>query len=74
MGLVKVKPDGPYIHQCLIKTNEYKFIFIGFETDEFKNSDEWMMFSYSGCPKFSTQTIVREINKLHQGKIASGLS
>jgi hypothetical protein len=29
MGPVKVKSDDPYIHQCLIKANEYRLIFIG---------------------------------------------
>jgi hypothetical protein len=49
MGLIKVKSDDPYICWCPIKTNEYKFIFINFRTDEynlnifidkFKNSDK----------------------------------
>jgi hypothetical protein len=53
MGPVKVKSDDPYIHWCPIKTNEYKFIFISFGTDEynlnifideFKNSDKEMSF------------------------------
>jgi hypothetical protein len=30
-----LKLDGPYIHRCLVKTDEYKFIFIGFGTDEY---------------------------------------
>jgi hypothetical protein len=51
MGPVKVKPNGPYIHRFLVKTDEYKFIFTGFGTneynlnifivtDKFKNPDE----------------------------------
>jgi hypothetical protein len=46
-----VKLAPPYIHQFLVNTDEYKFIFIGFgtdeynlnifiDTDEFKNPDE----------------------------------
>jgi hypothetical protein len=46
-----VRPTPAYIYRFPIKTNEYKFIFIGFETDEynlnifigtdeFKNPDE----------------------------------
>jgi hypothetical protein len=51
MGPVKVKPDGSYIRWFPVKTDEYKFIFIGLETgeynlntfigiNEFKNPDE----------------------------------
>jgi hypothetical protein len=51
MGLIKVKLDGLYIHRFSVKTDEYKFIFVDFmtdeynlnifvSTDEFKNSDE----------------------------------
>jgi hypothetical protein len=35
MGSAKVKLDGPYIHQCLVQTDEYNFIFIDFGTDEY---------------------------------------
>jgi hypothetical protein len=46
-----VRPAPPYTCRFSVKTNEYKFIFIGFETDEynlnifigtneFKNSDK----------------------------------
>jgi hypothetical protein len=34
-GLVKVKPDSPYIRQCLVQTDEYDFIFVGFGTDKY---------------------------------------
>jgi hypothetical protein len=51
MRSVKVKPDDPYIRWFPVKTDEYKFIFIDFRTDEynlnifigtnkFKNSDK----------------------------------
>jgi hypothetical protein len=51
LGLVKVKPDDPYIRRFESLTGEYKIIFIGFKThkynlnifigtDEFKNTDE----------------------------------
>jgi hypothetical protein len=40
MSPIKVKLDDSYIHRSPIKTDEYKFIFISFGTDEFKNPDE----------------------------------
>jgi hypothetical protein len=47
MGLVKVKPNDPYIRRFLVKIDEYKFICVGFGIDEFKNRDKLMTFSYS---------------------------
>jgi hypothetical protein len=39
IGLVKVKPDGPYIRRFLTQTDEYNLnIFVG--TDEYKKIDE----------------------------------
>jgi hypothetical protein len=35
MSLVKVKPDGPYIRRWPAQTDEYKLIFVGFETDKY---------------------------------------
>jgi hypothetical protein len=35
MESVKVKPDDTYIHRCPVQTEEYNFIFVGFETDEY---------------------------------------
>jgi hypothetical protein len=35
MGPVKVKPNSSYIRRCPIQTDEYNFIFVGFETNEY---------------------------------------
>jgi hypothetical protein len=35
MGPVKIKSNGSYIRRCLTKIDEYKFIFIGFGTNEY---------------------------------------
>jgi hypothetical protein len=52
MGPIKVKLDGPDIHQFLAETDEYNLIFIGFWTDEynfniFVGTDEWTPVSCS---------------------------
>jgi hypothetical protein len=62
-----IKLDDPYIHRFQLLTNKYKVIFIGFKTgdynlnifigtDEFKNTDKWMSFSYSDV--FSTNAFL----------------
>jgi hypothetical protein len=35
MGPVKIKLDSPYIGRCPVQTDEYNFIFVDFETDEY---------------------------------------
>jgi hypothetical protein len=46
MGLVKVKPDDPYIRRFQPLIDEYQIIFIDFKTDEYNlnifiNTDEF---------------------------------
>jgi hypothetical protein len=35
MGLVKVKPDDPYIHRFPYPVDENKVIFVSFKTDKY---------------------------------------
>jgi hypothetical protein len=53
MGPAKVKLIGPYIHQCSIKIDEYKFIFIGFKTEFiFISFDEYNLNIFIRIDKF----------------------